>query len=475
MSSVVSDPVALPANRAAEQASSSADRARRHRARIAAADLLLVACWASAALAVALYLAQGVTITGIGDLLTSGGIVAGLVGTDLVLVMLVLAARIPFIDRTIGHDKAMGTHRVLGKPAFFLLLTHGALITAGYAWNDRTDVVEETVQLIGSPDMPLAYASIGLFVVVIVTSLVAVRRRFRYEVWHVIHLLSYAAVLTALPHQLSEGTVLAQSTWQRVYWIALYVLALGSIATFRFVEPVVQSLRHRVVVESVERIAADAVSIHLRGRALDRLGAEGGQFFGWRFWTRRTWYHQHPISLSAAPGGTTARVTIRELGAGTRRLASQLRPGTPVSFEGPYGIFTDRARGRDRVAVVAAGIGATPVRALLERLDAGPGMVTVVMRASDPASLFLWGEIRALCLERGWDAWTSLGRRGEGGSGWLSSDDLARGVTVDGVFPFLGESEVYICGPDPWADAVETDVLSRRVGAAHLHRERFDW
>ena len=87
--------------------------------------------------------------------------------------------------------------------------------------------------------MPLAYLGLGLFVAVVVTSLVAVRRRLPYEAWHVIHLLSYAAVLVALPHMLSVGSVLANGTWQRVYWIALYVIALGLIVVYRFLLPVV--------------------------------------------------------------------------------------------------------------------------------------------------------------------------------------------------------------------------------------------
>ena len=153
------------------------DRARRHRRRIARADLLVVLLWATAALSVALYFAEGRPPLGsVAAVITTLGIVTGLIGTDLVLVMLVLAARIPLIDRTIGHDRAIVVHRQMGKPAFYLLLAHGALLTIGYAASAQTDVVTETVGLFGSPDMPLAYLSIGLFAAVIVTSLVAVKR-----------------------------------------------------------------------------------------------------------------------------------------------------------------------------------------------------------------------------------------------------------------------------------------------------------
>jgi predicted ferric reductase len=329
----------------------------RFRRRSLAADLLVASCWASAAIAVALFLAAGGTslFTDAASLTTSLGIVAGLIGTDLVLIMLVLAARLPFIDRTVGHDRAMATHRSLGQPALYLLLSHGVLLLIGYGISAGFNPIAEIAQIWAIPDIPLAFIGLGLLVLVVVTSLVAVRRKLPYEVWHVIHLLSYAAVIVALPHQLSVGGMLSSGP-ARVYWIALYAAALGSIGIFRFIVPILRSLRHGIQVSGVEVIAPGVFSIHMRGRDLRALRSAGGQFFIWRFWTGSTWWHSHPISLSAAPTNSAARITVRELGKGTGRL-SALPVGTRVSIEGPYGLFTDAARTSPKLAIVAAGIG----------------------------------------------------------------------------------------------------------------------
>ena len=271
-------------------------------------------------MAVTLWLTSGgaATVTDIGSAVTAAGIVAGLVATDLVLVMIVLAARIPVVDRLVGHDHALAVHRSLGKPVLYLLLAHGALLTLGYGIADGVAPVRETIALFTSiADLPLAYLSLLLFVVVVVSSLVVVRRRWPYEAWHVVHLLTYAAVLVALPHQLSAGSVLATGSVQRVYWIALYALAIGSIGYFRFITPVVVSLRHRIRVIDVVEIASGVVSIDLRGRRLDRLGVRGGQYGIWRFWSGSTWWHAHPVSFSALPARDEARVTVRNLGAGS--------------------------------------------------------------------------------------------------------------------------------------------------------------
>jgi predicted ferric reductase len=447
----------------------------RQRRRRAAGDLLGIVAWASAAMAVTLWLASGTATFGsLGEFVTDAGIVAGLVGTDLVLVMLVLAARIPVIDRLFGHDAAMTQHGKLGKPALYLLLGHAALLIVGYALESHVNVVAETVQLWDTPDVLLSIVGIALFVAVVWTSIVAVRKVLPYEGWHVVHLLSYVAVGLAIPHQLSEGQVLAAGTWERWYWIALYVVALGSIAVFRFGLPIVRSLRHDLVVERVERIAADVVSIHLRGRDLTRLDARGGQFFMWRFWSGTTWWHAHPISLSAAPTDARLRITVRALGRGSAGLAT-LRPGTRVSFEGPYGIFSDVTRTSTRIAVAASGIGVTPVRAFLERLDAPPGAVTILLRGRNERDGFLWDEVLAWAGPRGHRVFTSLGPRGTGQGAWLSAGDTARGADASSVFPDLANSDLYVCGPQRWSDLVEADARRAGLPADHLHRERFDW
>jgi len=442
-----------------------------------AADVMIAVCWSSVAMAVALYLAYGglAQFTDLASGLSAVGIMTGLVGTDLILVMLVLAARIPLIDRVVGQDAAMAFHRKLGKPALYLILGHGVLLTDGYALADGSNnVVTETVALFRGPDMALAYLGLGLLAAVVVTSVVAVRRRFPYEAWHAIHLLSYAAVLTALPHQLSAGGVLAEGSVQRAYWIALYVLAFGSIALFRFAVPVVRSARHDIRVAGVEPVAPGVVSVHLTGRNLDRLQTQGGQYAIWRFWTGATWWHAHPISFSAVPTVTSARITVRSLGTGSAALG-RVRPGTRVSIEGPYGVFTDAHRTAPKVAVVAAGIGITPVRSLLEHSDLRPGEATVVLRATDSSQSYLWSEIGTLPSMQGNAVFTMMGPRPHGLDTWMSAEALARGVTIMSAFPELLDSDLYICGPQPWTDLVIRDARAAGLPQAQIHAERFDW
>lgn len=450
-------------------------RRRAGRQRAATRDLLGVLAWTSAAVAVALWLATpgSHTVQGTGGWLTAAGIVAGLVATDLVLVMLVLAARVPLVDRVFGQDNAIRVHRDLGKPVLYLLLAHGALLTLGYASSAGTGPIAQTVALFSTPDMPLAYLGTALFLVVVVSSLVAVRRRLPYEAWHVVHLLSYAAVLLSLPHMLSVGSVLASGTWQRVYWIGLYVVALGLVVVHRFVAPLVVTLRHRIRVVGVEPIAPGVVSIHLVGHDLDRLGARGGQYGVWRFWTAGTWWHAHPVSFSTVPDRRGARITVRDLGAGSGRLGRITR-GAFVSLEGPYGLFTNRARTAPFLALVASGIGITPIRALLEDSDLRPGEATVLLRGSNASQQYLWDETAALADRTGSRLYTMVGPRAVGAPSWTTEEDRRRGVTLRSVFPRLLESDLYVCGPRAWSDLVVRDARLAGVPEHQIHQERFE-
>jgi predicted ferric reductase len=452
------------------------DRRRQFARRALRADILVTLLWASGAAAAAIFLASGgaAQFTSPAQAVTSLGILTGLVGSDFILVMLVLAARVPIIDRTIGHDRAVAVHRSLGKPALYLILGHAALLLIGYGMSSGFDPIAEIGPMLALPDMPLAFIGTALLIAVVVTSLIAVRRKFSYEGWHLVHLLSYISVIFALPHQFSVGGILANGTVQRVYWIGLYVVAIGSIAIYRFIKPTVSSLRHQITVAGVTTISPGVTSIHLRGRRLRDLGTAGGQFFIWRFWTGRTWWHSHPISLSAMPTDSRARITVRDLGNGSARI-SQVPVGTAVSIEGPYGLFTDVARTAPRLAIVAAGIGVTPVRALLEGARFAPGEATVLLRASSQDETYLWDEIADIAEAKGATLYTMVGRRSPVGASWMPEEDARRGVTLASVFPHLAQSDLYLCGPTTWLDLVEADANAAGMPAHQIHAERFDW
>ena len=461
-----------------------AERFRRQsRSRLFRADLLTVLAWASVAFAVALWLADGgaAGFSTLAGSFTALGIVAGLAGMDLVLLMLLLAARLPVIDGAVGHDRALEFHRKLGKPSLYLLLAHGILIATGYGMAEGLDPFSELVALwVLVPDMWLAIVSIGLFIAVVATSLVAVRRRFPYEFWYAVHLLTYAAVLTSIPHQFSVGGLFAEGTWQRWYWLAICIATGAALAHYRFLEPLVATARHRLTVSRVVTEGPGVVSIELSGRHLDELAGNGGRFFIWRFLSPGAWWHPHPFSLSGEPvlfdssGRGTLRITVRNLGRGSAQLA-RLKSGTRVAIEGPYGLFSTAARSRNRVVLIGAGIGITPIRALLESTPFEPGSATVILRGHSEQELYLGDEILELCRRRGATLFHVTGPRTAGGQSWLPESAVRSGHRLASYAPDIADGDVYICGPSAWARSVIGEARAAGVPAEQIHNERFDW
>ncbi len=437
----------------------------------------MVAAWGSLLVVVALWV-QGRGLQDLGGVaggLTSIGRLTGLLSADLLLLQVLLMARLPWVERSWGHDALTRKHRLVGLASFDLLLGHLVLITLGYAALDpQRGLLGEAVHLVlDYPGMLLATAGTLALVMVVVTSIRVARRRLRYESWHLLHLYAYVGVGLALPHQLWTGSDFAGRTLASVYWWAAWGVTATAVVACRLGLPAWRSWRHRLVVDRVVPEAPGVVSVHLSGRHLDRLPVRAGQFFVFRFRDGAGWTRGNPYSLSASPDGRTLRITARDLGDGSSRLA-QLRPGIRVLVEGPYGRLTADARTRSRMAVLTAGIGITPGLAMLS--EASPGEAVLVHRTSaadDPLFARELGELSA----RGVRVVPVPGRRITGRTSWLPREaaHLDDATALRRLVPDLAERDVYVCGGAVWANAAAAAARAAGVPAGQLHIERFSW
>lgn len=412
---------------------------------------------------------------GLGQVSTPGGAfiavgqLAALFGTYLALIQLVLMARTPWLDQVFGMDRLIAAHRWIGFATVWLIVAHGLATTVGYAASERASVVGEAWTILSTFDWVLpATVGFAIFVLVAVTSMRFARRRLAYDRWFLLHLLSYLAIALAFLHQLVLGGDFLHDPIARVYWSALYVVAVGLILVFRLGAPIRLNLRHRFRVAQVTAEGPGVVSIYVTGRDLDRLPVRSGQYFTWRFLDGRTAWAGHPLSLSAAPNGHWLRTTVKALGDDTRRF-QRLKPGTRVLLEGPFGVLTGLRRRRRKVTLIAGGIGVTPLRALLEALPGRPGDLTLVYRVRASKHLVLADEIEAVARHRGAVVHQLVGRRG---SPELPSDPLGERHLLR-LIPDLADHDVYVCGPDAMMRRV-TEAL-RRLGVPpdRIHLERF--
>ncbi|MEY4411405.1 MAG: hypothetical protein RLZ69_979, partial [Actinomycetota bacterium] len=366
-------------------------------------DLVEVFAWASVVAVVAMFLVDG-GVKSVTDVATGLGALSrltALVGTDLLLIHMLLVARVPWIDRLYGLDKSTEAHKKLGKPILYLIVAHFLASLVNYTMLDHKTILAELGNLIFNvPDMLTATAALVLMIIVVVSSIQVARKRLSYEAWWLIHLLSYFSVFLAIPHQISTGSDIAGKPIALFYWISLYLFVAGNIIWYRFLEPIVVSLRAGLKVETTVRESSDSTSIYITGKNLDKLGYDSGQFFIVRILTPSQWWRAHPFSVSAAPNSRFVRFTIGNRGDDTALLQS-IKPGTKVILEGPYGVFTEARRSREKVTLIAAGIGAPPIRALAESMAARPGDISVIYRVRNSDDAALVDELNELSQRRG--------------------------------------------------------------------------
>ncbi len=349
----------------------------------------------------------------------------------------------------------------------YLILAHVFFSVWGYALMDRITVPKEISTMIWGgvyPGMIVATISTALFLVVVGTSIVIVRRRLNYQVWYAVHFTTYAAIALSWFHQVPTGNELVLDNVAADYWASLYLATLALLIVFRLLVPVVNAFRYGLRVAEVVEEGPSVVSLRITGRHLERLHAHGGQFFLWRFLAKRGWWEAHPFSLSRAPDGESLRITVKSLGDFTSRMR-EIAPGTRVVAEGPFGTFTTAARRRDKMLLVAGGIGITPVRAMLEECG---GDVIVVYRVVNESDVVFRQELESLASERGIDLHILVGdHTTEEGRNLLSPSHLRE------LVPDVADREVYVCGPPAMANATEKNVRSAGVPARYLHVERF--
>ncbi|WP_226360041.1 ferredoxin reductase family protein [Pseudonocardia sp. ICBG1142] len=383
-----------------------------------------------AALAVLLVIAWWVDGGGPVGLLEGGtsavaetGRLCGLLSSLLLLGQVLLAARIPLLEHAFGQRHLIALHRGTGIASFAGVLAHVGCASWAHGPAGAGRVPAGFWELTWTwPGMAVASLGTVLVVLVVVTSARWIRTRLRYEWWHLLHLWGYAGVFLALPHQLWAGREFTTSPLRTVFWWGLWTAAVLAVAV-------------------------------------------------WRFRSGRGWPAGNPYSLSAQPTARSLRITVKQLGDGSAAVPN-LRQGTRVYIEGPYGRLTPRTRTSPRVALIGAGVGMTPLRALAEKfLNESADVVVVHRFTREP--LFA-REFTRLARERKLHVVTSPGPRRRSGS-WFGADagradDLA---ALRARIPDIAVREVYVCGPGRWTAMVRRTVLAAGVPERRVHVENF--
>lgn len=404
---------------------------------------------------------------------------SALVGTSLLLLHLVLVARVPWIEAVFGLDKLTGSHKKLGKPLVYILGLHVATSIFFYSLQNSEHIVSAAFDLVGGYfEMLIAAIGFALMLLVTVSSINAARRMLSYEIWYLIHLLSYIAVFLAIPHQFAFGSTFLAQPWISTYFTALYIFVLLNVVWFRSLHPVVRAFAGGFRVSSVQPAGNNSSSISVHGKGLARLPFKSGQFFMVRVMTLKDFWKPHPFSASNSSGEGSLRFTIGNRGDFTARMQT-IPVGTRIVLEGPYGVFTEAKRSKQKVILIAAGIGVAPIRSLAQQLASKPGDLTIIYRANTDKDAALADELNEISKRRGHRlqiltgprdkqvAWLpEQGTKGKGKPDYVLLTELA---------PDILDSDIYICGPTQWTNALVQTVSKLSIPKHQIHIEEFAW
>ncbi|MBP9738852.1 ferric reductase-like transmembrane domain-containing protein, partial [Candidatus Saccharibacteria bacterium] len=191
------------------------------------------------------------------------GRILGLFGVLAALQQFVIIGRIPLLEQAFGQDRLSRIHRITGYVTFIFISLHSLLIVNGNALLTGKTVPNQYWFMITSyEDINKAVIALISLYLLVGSSIWIVRKRLRYEWWHLIHLLTYVFIVFAFGHQIELGTTLGSFTAFKLYWLTLYVVALGLFGFYRFLLPLMHFNAHRFKVSRVVKESHNVVSIY---------------------------------------------------------------------------------------------------------------------------------------------------------------------------------------------------------------------
>ncbi|MER6998148.1 globin domain-containing protein [Streptomyces sp. NPDC000410] len=274
------------------------------------------------------------------------------------------------------------------------------------------------------------------------------------------------------------------AAWDEVYWLMANALITVEARLYQEADVPEGEIWRQMVVTGRHEETPDAVSFLLRPADGSPSGAfRPGQYVSVQAELPDGARQIRQYSLSVAPGRPDWRITVKRAGGGARPegevsawLHAHTRPGDLLTVSAPFGdlVLPD---GAGPLLLASAGIGSTPMLAMLDHLAAAgaprSSRPTTVLhadrspadhahreeqrrlvRALPDAALHLWYE----AADPAGDGLPDGARLGQAD---LDAVPLPEGVTA------------YLCGPLPFMRALRGDLLRRGVPASAIHYEVF--
>lgn len=401
-------------------------------------------------------------------ILISLGRICGLLLAFLVLFQFLVMGRTRWVERLFGLDRLSRLHHWTGFLLLIFLVSHPLLLILGYSEISKTPIPNQFINMIlNFEDVLKAFFAALIFLSIGGFSIWIVRKHLRYEYWYFIHLATYVAIILAWGHQLKLGSDFNNQYFAN-YWTFLYFFVFGNLILFRFLRPLFLFVRHRFKVSKIISEGTSSNSVYIEGKSLDHIKIRPGQFVKVRFLNKKQWWEEHPFSFSMVPNDKKFRLTIKNSGDFTSKIG-ELKLGSRVWFDGPYGVFTLDQTKKEKLLFIAGGIGITPIRSLIEEAAKERRDIILMYSNKTEDDIVLKKELDDLSLRYGFRIYYFLTEyeKTKFEKGHIDYEKIKKLVND------VEEREVFLCGPINMMKALKSDLMNLGVQKNLIHYEKF--
>lgn len=410
------------------------------------------------------YIWQSISLwykTGIDRTLLQLGKVCGLFATVLLFVQIILALRLPLLDRIFGLDRLYIYHRLNGLLIVGLAFLHASLV-----------VLPE-----GLDNLPIGWKfwpeMLGAALLVMLVFFVAAanfrRRIMAYHLWRMSHRpIGYLLIVMLAVHIFNVSDSFETGVPHFALWILIGVVLL--IIAVTKIHQAWTTIKKKDI-KSGQIVGNDVIS--LRFPAPPGFSYAPGQFGFLRLHGQNVSAESHPFTIASAPGnddekGNELQFFIRKCGDWTRSI--EPNAAIQASLHAPFGLFSYESRPFPTMLVfIGGGIGVTPLLSMIRQLAAEKRSTPLMLiwSLSHKEDMFLDQELDELKKALP-NLQTHIVYTREEGGVRIGREELASFLENIPTY-----SHFYICGPEKMMTQMRHHLLQLGFDRKSIFLEQF--
>jgi len=391
-------------------------------------------------------------------LLRSGKLV-GMAAALLLVIQLLLATRITWVNRMAGMDRLVTVHKYNGIVIALLALMHPLLVFG------PEEITTLPLEFKFWPEIVGAGLLMGIFYMT-AAALFKKELSLPFHLWMWAHKIGGCVVLSALFVHLLFSSETFEGGLPRIVGIAFATLCLVVLIS-RHVKPF-RNLSTWVVSE-VTPAGSRATRIRLTPDKKSKFTYLPGQFAFLSFPSSVVSSESHPFTIASSPASPNAMEFIIGRSGDWTQYMDRIQEGEPAVLDGPYGNFSHlMLEDNAPLILIAGGIGITPMLSMMRHMDATNDRRKIILVWSNRrhGDLFSADELIRMKMNHPWLS-VHLHFTDEPGAERLNTEQLHH---------FIGDltaPQVFLCGPPPMMTAVKGMLREIGIHNNRIHTETF--